>query len=90
MMTSQYWSGKKPLPEPILSQIYVAIWRHYATMGQLTHWIRDLMAAFLQMIFSKTFLMNIMASHITSNLNIQKFGQSDINENSKTRVSGPL
>ena len=23
-------SGNKPLPEPMLTQIYVAIWRHYA------------------------------------------------------------
>ena len=25
--------GNKPLPEPMLTQIYVAIWRHYATMS---------------------------------------------------------
>ena len=26
-------SGNKPLPEPLLTKIYVAIWRLYATMG---------------------------------------------------------
>ena len=25
-------SGNKPLPEPKLTQIYVAIWRHWAAM----------------------------------------------------------
>ena len=26
-------SGNKPLPEPMLTQIYVAIWRHWTTMS---------------------------------------------------------
>ena len=26
-------SGNKPLPEPVLTQIYFAIWRHQATMS---------------------------------------------------------
>ena len=29
-------SGKKPLPEPILTRIYVAIWPHQATMSETT------------------------------------------------------
>ena len=28
---SQVASGNKPLPEPMLTQIYVTIWRHYTT-----------------------------------------------------------
>ena len=31
-------SGTKPLPEPMLTQISVAIWCHYATMSQLNQW----------------------------------------------------
>ena len=27
--------GNKPLPEPIITQMYVTIWRHYATMSWL-------------------------------------------------------
>ena len=26
-------SGNKPIPEPMLNQTYVAIWRHQATMN---------------------------------------------------------
>ena len=26
-------SGSKPLPETMLTQIYIAIWRHYATIS---------------------------------------------------------
>ena len=26
-------SGNKPLPEPMMTQIYVTIWRHLATMN---------------------------------------------------------
>ena len=29
-------SGNKPLPEPILKQIHVTIWRHKATMNDST------------------------------------------------------
>ena len=28
-------SGNKPLPEPVLTQIYVAKWRHLASMNEL-------------------------------------------------------
>ena len=30
-------SGNKPLPEPMLTQFSVAIWRQYATMSQAIH-----------------------------------------------------
>ena len=26
-------AGNKPLPEPMLTQIYIAIWHHYTTMS---------------------------------------------------------
>ena len=29
-------SGNKPLPEPMLTQIYVAIWRHYNDLTSLS------------------------------------------------------
>ena len=51
---------------------------------------KRLTGSLLQMIFSKTFLMNIMASHTTSNPNIHQFVQSDMKESAKTRISGPL
>ena len=28
-----HWTGDKPLPEPMLTQIYDAIWHHWATMS---------------------------------------------------------
>ena len=28
-------SGTKPLPEPMLTQVYIAIWRHLARMSQV-------------------------------------------------------
>ena len=32
-------SGNKPLPEPMLTQIHVAIWCHKATIFKLILWI---------------------------------------------------
>ena len=46
-------SGKKALPEPMLTHIYVALWCHQAKMSY--HIILGKMAAILQMTYSNTF-----------------------------------
>ena len=32
-------SGDKPLPEPIFTQFYVAIWRHLATLSKYGYYV---------------------------------------------------
>ena len=31
-------TGEKPLPDPTLTQVYDATWRHYATMYIILEW----------------------------------------------------
>ena len=58
LMISEHWSGiglvpssNKPLSEPMLMQIYAAIWRQKATMGQISELFKYLcrMKAYLSL-----------------------------------------